>query len=434
MKQSYSLHWSDDRVTITKGAVSYVVKGKYADFIQLLMIAAPGTWVDRVALCRLESWSANLPLSAGKQVARFIDLLKSKGLAPVIFQHQTDGWALEPAVLKRLSAKTVQAARAAVAARGIAPSAANLETLIDWYHANFRGMVAMSTGKAGEGYLMLRSSLNGIEDDTLFSISNVLATRIEQRLGTPKLPVFSSINLHANLFARAVEMRRFAAYALHAQSEDWPEMERIFRRHLAAHANSADFTTIAILHNALGVLLRRMGQIDAAIEQLRLAAPLAIFSGDIILAQNVAFNLANIVSEAVQAGSATVDPQAYLGLLEFDAELRAMHSIGRDSAQTELLLAYLHLERGNQMRARHYLAEARLIIDETPLIVDEALYQRVLGLLTAREEGASGKEIAAGVLLLKKAEALFSEAGYRAAAAFVAEEIAALKGASDNPT
>jgi tetratricopeptide (TPR) repeat protein len=434
MKQNYRLHWADDRVTITKDAISHVVKGKYADFIQLLLITAPGTWVDRAALCQLESWSANLPLSAGKQVARFLDLLKSKGLAPIIFQRQTDGWALEPAVLKRLSADTLQTARDAVASRGITPSAADLETLIDWYHANFRGMVAMSTGKAGEGYLMLRSSLNGIEDDTLFSISNVLATRIEQRLGTPKLPVFSSINLHANLFARAVEMRRFAAYALHAKSEDWPEMERIFRRHLAAHANSADFTTIAILHNALGVLLRRMEKIDGAIEQLRLAAPLAIFSGDIILAQNVAFNLANIVSEAVQSGSATVDPQTYLGLLEFDAELRAMHSIGRDSAQTELLLAYLHLERGDHVRARHYLDEARRIIDETSLIVDEALYHRTLGLMTARKVGASANEVKAGVDFLKKAEALYSEAGYRAAAAHVAKEMGELMVASNNPT
>ncbi len=315
MSGNCELVLAEDRVTIKQGGQAFVAKGKYADFLTLLIIQSPDNWVDRTALCQLKSWSANQPLSAGKQVSRFLDKVRKKGLEPVAFQRQTDGWALAPAARAGLSAETLAAARAALFARGIAPSVAELETLLDWFHANFRGMIAMSTGKAGEGYLMLRTSLNGMHDDTLFSISNILATRIEQRLGTPKLPVFSSINLHANLFARAIEMRRFAAYALHAKSEDWPEMERIFRRHLAAHANSADFTTIAILHNALGVLLRRLGKIDEAIEQLRQAAPLAIFSGDIILAQNVAFNLANVISEAARARPDFVDACAYLGLL-----------------------------------------------------------------------------------------------------------------------
>ncbi len=424
MDQSDEVIWADNRVTLTKGARSFVAKGKYADFLTLLITAEPGRWIDRAALCQLDSWSANLPLSAGKQVSRFLGQLKARGLEPVAFQRQTDGWALTPEARGGVSAATVEAARAAMASRGMTPSAGALESLLDWYHANFRGMIAMSTGKAGEGYLMLRTSLNGIDDDTLFSISNVLATRIEQRLGTPKLPVFSSINLHANLFARAVEMRRFAAYALHAKSEDWPEMERIFRRHLAAHANSADFTTIAILHNALGVLLRRIGKIDEAIEQLRQAAPLAIFSGDIILAQNVAFNLANIISEAARTRPSFVDARSFLGLLEFDAELRARHSIGRDSAQTELLLAHLYLEQGDLARARHYLAEARGIIDQTPLIVDEALHHRVSGLLMAQTEGATD----AAVALLTEAQRLYTEAGYRAAATFVAGEIAEIRG------
>lgn len=426
MKQSYRLHWADDRVTITKGAVSYVVKGKYADFIQLLMTAAPGTWVDRAALCQLESWSANLPLSAGKQVSRFLYKLQAKGLEPIIFQRQTDGWALEPVTLKRLSAKNVQAARDALASRGNAASAFDLESLIDWYHANFRGMVAMSTGKAGEGYLMLRSSLNGIKVESLFAISNVLATRIEQRLGTPKLPIFSSINLHSNLFARAVEMRRFAAYALHAKSQDWPEMEKIFRRHLAAHANSADFTTIAILHNALGVLLRRMGKIDAAIEQLRLAAPLAIFSGDIILSQNVAFNLANIVSEASQSGTFPVDPRSYLGLLEFDAELRADTSIGRDSAQTELLLAELFLIRGELDQVQRYLNLAERIIADTHLVADEALHCRLSGLLSVKASGPQDGDSDGALDLLRRAKQLYEQAGYTAAASAIDDDILSL--------
>jgi tetratricopeptide (TPR) repeat protein len=426
MDQNFEIRWDRSRVTIGNGAISYTATGKYADFLSLLISIDPETMIDRSALCQLESWSANLPMSAGKQVARFISTLNAKGLAPIAFLQRTDGWALAPQYRQALDGQTVLDVQSAIAARGVISSSARLETLLNWYHANFRGMVAMSTGKASEGYLMLRDSMNGMADDMLFSISNVLATRIEQRLDTPKLPVFSSINLQSNMFGRAIEMRRFAAYALHAKSENWPEMEKIFRRHLAAHLNSGDFTTIAILHNALGVLLRRMGKIDAATEQLRLAAPLAIFSGDIILAQNVAFNLANIASEASQMPHNSVDPQTYLSLLEFDAHLRATTSIGRDSAQTELLLAELFLARGEFDQVEHFLMLAERIIMDTRLVMDEALHCRLSALLLVKVSDAKDGVRKDALDLLNRAKQLYAQAGLVANAAAIDEDILSL--------
>jgi tetratricopeptide (TPR) repeat protein len=294
--------------------------------------------------------------------------------------------------------------------------------LLRWYRDNFEALVAMTTGQAQKGYGVLRTSMDGTSDETLLAISNLLATRIEQRLDSPRLPILPALKPFGDIFVRAVEIRRTAAYALHAKSDDWPELERHFKRQLAQLSGVGDFTSLAIIRNALSVLYRRMGNLDAAKEEIAQAAPLAVFSGDLILIQNVAFNLANIMSELDRAKPGSVPAEDYLSLLQFDASLRQDMSLGRDSAQTELLLAYLHYEKADYASAYAALDQAELIICDTRLPIDRALSLRIRGLLAAKESG----NLDVAIDHLNSAEHIFRSEGYVAAANHVANECAQL--------
>ncbi len=401
------------------------VSKKLTDFLFLLILLDPAHTLDRTQLARFSSWASNLPLSAGKQVGRFIDQLHQYGLRPVTSLQKTNGWKLDQHWRDGLPPEIFAAAKEEIGRR---IDAINLGTDYDvgqvlrWYRNNFEALVAMTTGRAQRGYDLLRVSMDATDDESLLAISNLLATRIEQRLESPRLPILPSIRPMDDAFLRAVEIRRTAAYALHARSSDWLDLEKSFKRQLAQLSGTGDFTTIAIVRNALGVLYRRMGQLNAAKDEIVQAAPLAIFSGDLILIQNIAFNLANIVSELDRLNPGSMPRDDFFALLQFDADLRQDMTLGRDSAQTELLLAYLHCECGEIEAANIALARASGIIADTGLPIDKALHARITGLLLAKR----GCDLELAKSALKHAEQLFRTQGYERAANHVAREYKAL--------
>ncbi len=417
-----TLQWDGQTLLLKNAQKIATLTGKYLDFFCLLIAADAGAMVDRDTLVRCASWSANQPVSAGKQVARFMSNLVKNGMNPLVSTHKTHAWRLATDAHKSIDAKTRAVAKdRAVMLLATLPHSTDINILMHWYRINFQALVDMTTGKAGTGYEALRTCMNSTENEEYFAISNVLATRIEQRMADQRLPIMPSIKVPGSPLARAIEIRRNAAYAIYAHSTEWPQLEQLFRRELAQMSHSDDFTSIAILQNALGVLQRRQGHLENALAHVQAAAPLAIFSGDLILIQNVAFNLANIASEIHRKNPGAILPEGFIALLKYDVVLRDTMALGRDSAQTELLLAYLLFESGADDDARHYLAMANGIIADTQVEVDQALSHRISGLLSAR----SGNTVAARDQLAQ-ARAIYAEAGYRAAAAHVDGEIAAL--------
>ena len=415
-----NFRWDEGALILHGPTTEKLLSDKYADFFCLLIVADAGVLVDRDMVAQCSSWSANQTVSAGKQIARFLDQLANMGCHPVIALQKTYAWRLAEHVHAAIDGTTRARAKDRLSAsRQHLHHKTDIPALLRWYRVNFQALVDMTTGKAETGYALLRNCMTATSKDEYWSISNVLATRIEQRMADQRLPVMPSIKSLSAPLARAIEIRRNAAYAIYSESGEWPQLEAVFRRELASMAHSGDFTTIAILQNALGVLQRRQGKFETALEHMKEAAPLAIFSGDLILIQNVAFNLANICSEIHRQNPSAILPDQYIDLLKYDVILRDTMALGRDSAQTELLLSYLLYEAGDDTQARHYLDMANTIITETQVEVDQALSHRICGLLEAR-----AGNIVAAVEQLTMAQQIYSGAGYNAAAKHVSGEIA----------
>ncbi|MEH6700303.1 hypothetical protein [Parasphingorhabdus sp.] len=417
-----------EEFVLSQGGVNVRVKSKFVDFLCLLICRSPDTLVTRHDLVALESWSANKPLSAGKQIARFLESLNQKGISLLSTSRKTDGWGLSDEFRASILETDIQRAKELLNAKQLKSGKRTTEEqneLLFWYAVNFKALVALTSGDARNGYTKLRDDLLHVHDDEQLAISNVLLTRLEQRIAESTIPIFPSSKLPIDPFVRAIEFRRVAAYALHANSNEWNKLENIFRQYLATLAGSGDFLSIAILKNALGILLRRLGKVDEALGQISDAAKFGIFSGDIILIQNIAFNLANIASEIHRLKPKAVNFEVIASLLEFDAEIRTKYGFGRDSAQSELLLAYLYYERRDLTKAKKYLKMAKVIIEQSGLRADEALMARVEGLIIAAE--ATDKEhFDQAIDLLEKSKAIYLRTGYNAAADWIDGEIAAI--------
>lgn len=223
MPKIVQFRFEGQQIIVGQAGSESTVSEKYCDFLCVLICAESDTILTRDALVRLDSWAGNQPLSAGKQVARFLTGLGRKGIFPVEQSQKTNGWRLGDAWRAAVTPALCAAAKTRLAGRVAAlhhGTGAGLATLLEWYRCNFEALSAMTTGRAAHGYAVLRGNMKATADEQLFAISNLLATRIEQRLDQPRLPVLASINLSADVITRALEIRRLAAYALHANTKD----------------------------------------------------------------------------------------------------------------------------------------------------------------------------------------------------------------------
>jgi len=236
-------------------------------------------------------------------------------------------------------------------------------------------------------------------------------------LPQPHLPIPSARLQGSSLFETAVEARRQAAYAINADSRNWSTQVSVFRMLLPTLVASGDMTSQALVHNALALLLRRLGLLGEALVHMKEALPLAIFSGDHWLLQSALFNFANVLSELRRAGQTDVSADHVIALLEADCAIRNRLGVGRDSAQSELLLAYLAFEAGMFDRAEVYLSQADEIIEVNQVEVDRALAERIRGLLFDAY-GQSEKAVAH----FDRAITMFERAGNHASADWVREE------------
>jgi hypothetical protein len=213
-----------------------------------------------------------------------------------------------------------------------------------------------------------------------------------------------------------VEAQRAASYAIRTDSAAWRGQVVELKAMLSRVSAAGNFTTLAYVHNALALLHRRLGDHTAALVHITEAAPLAIFSGDIPLMQSVLFNFGNILSEMPVDSNHDVYWGLAKDLIEADISIRQRFSLGKDSAQAELLLAGFALDAGALDKAKGYLDAAQAIIEVSKIPADEALAARITGLLRLKQGDPSGLEC------LDFAISLFTAVGNQPAAHQVMQE------------
>jgi tetratricopeptide (TPR) repeat protein len=367
------------------GGEALRLRGKNFEFFCLLLANDSGRFISAAEVHRLPLWKNMEVRSVGKQVARLIGSLLDVDLDVIDYTKKTDGWRLKPSILGQIDPPTREAAKGHIAAtswnRCLQFADAPVASVASWTRYNVKALLEMTIGNAGLGYDELRLGYAEAATEELQSISNVLATRIGQRLTKPQLPLPSETNRFSTMFELAVEARRIAAYALRSESQEWRDYAQKLEQMLPSIAVSGDSTSQAILLNALAMLYLRMGQRHDAIEFIREAAPIAVFSGDLILIQNVVFNFGNILSEMRRADPHFCGQDEVFSLLELDIDIRHRFNLGKDSAQAELLVAFLYYEHQNWEKAEFFLGQAAQIIDVSKQYADRALYHRIRGLL-----------------------------------------------------
>lgn len=281
-----------------------------------------------------------------------------------------------------------------------------------WRDRDPREGILIEFGNTGRHYCLTSSAL---------AISNVLATRLGQKLPKPHLPVQKSSS--ASEFLEAAEARRIAAYARTSPSSEWEKQYAILRKTLLKMRAVGDTTSQAIIFNALSVLARRMGHMDEALDCIREAAALAIFSGDLALIQNVAFNFGNILSGIARHDPNSFKSDIFLGLIDLDIELRSRLRIGYDSAQAELLCSYLSYESGDFEGAGARLSQAEPVISVSQQPYDIALYERVKGLLLCDRHKPQDAQFYEGITALEASVTIYTNIGNLVAAEEVSRDL-----------
>lgn len=421
------LSGSDRVLVLRRRQTDLRLRGNAVQFVLALIGIEHPRYLTRDALHRLGKWRAMSAESVGKQAARIVDKLNDRFGPLVEWELKTASWRFRGDVFASIPATVRQQARKLLE-QSDWKSALRFDTLptsliSQWAHLCASALADTTEGKAEVGYAKLLQAYQLTQHDDLRAITDVLATRAGQTLPRPHLPV-PPANA-ASAFQEAAEARRLAAYARMASSAEWESHLNSLRRSLMRVIETGDTATQAILFNAMAILARRLGRIDEAVDCAREAIALAIFSGDLILIQNVSFNLGNIISGQARNDNVAGQAQSYERLLQLDIELRQRLNIGKDSAQAELLCAYLNYERGDIAVAQTFLEHARPIIAVSQQPYDIALYQRVAGLCLCAANDPQSESHAQGLEALETAIAIYSEHGNLIAAHEVARDRAA---------
>lgn len=253
-----------------------------------------------------------------------------------------------------------------------------------WMNNSVESLLKLTEGNAKASLDFLQKNDARCNDEGLKEITAVHDARVRSRLGgIPELPAVS-IGRDMKAFEVATAARKLASEAVRSRSKDWEAYSAKIYAALPMVQEKDYTTTTAVLLNALAVIDKRRRQFTDALVHIKEAAPLAFFSGDLILIQQVVFNFSNILWENWKINPTVCSQQDYLDLLELDITIRQRHKIGFDSAQAELLAAFFRVENNDLEEASNYLNLARPIIRKSRQMQDYAFYYRVAGLLRGR--------------------------------------------------
>lgn len=417
------------RLTLKKGKSELSLRGKSVQFFLGLLTTEFPRYLTTDELHALSDWRSMASNSVGKQAARILDSVTKKGFPVIEWELKTAGWRLRADFKNSISADLLLLAKQLLLdtqwTRLFRFNNVNTSDVARWMQLCGSALIDMTEGQPEVGYSKLRDASLVSGDEGILAISNVLATRLGQKLPKPHLPVQKSSS--ASEFLEAAEARRIAAYARTSPSGEWEKQYAILRQTLLKMRSVGDTTSQAILFNALSVLARRMGHLDDALQYIKEAAALAIFSGDLALIQNVAFNFGNILSGIARNDPKSCESDIYLGLIDLDIELRSRLRIGYDSAQAELLCAYLSYELGNFETAGQRLSQADPVISVSQQPYDIALYERIKGLLLCDRHNPKDAQFREGITALEASVMMYKQIGNLVAAEEVNRDLSLRK-------
>lgn len=416
-------------IRLKNGSNVIKIARKWFQLFCVLIGLKPEEYLHRTELLKLHLWLKNNGAdSAGAEVSRYIGTLQGKGFDIIESGHQevTSSWRIRPEIHIAINSDVRATAAKFLALwrwdRTRKFANASTSTVSNWMKQNVEALLALTEGRPEHGKKLVADAFADTSDADLLAISTVLATRIGQRTMEFALPNLPVRKRPRTVFETAVHARRLAAQAIRSSANEWDNYLTDIKQLLPTINEHADTTTLAFLFNALAVLARRQGNIDEALANIKEAAPLALFSGDLTLIQGVLFNFGNILSETYRVDPSCCTRDDYIALLSLDVAIRKRHLIGLDSAQTEILLAFLHYELGDMESAKLLLVEALPIMQTSQQIQDQAFYNRVDGLIDLAELNLSDGQKEKGLSKLDRSIELYVKLGNTPSAQYVTRE------------
>lgn len=345
--------------------------------------------------------------SVGKAIHKFvIDLGQIKFLQSI--GKQTQEWQLTPAAIQAIDEELLSTSKQVVSKfswnnpKHFADSMP--QTVASWMENSVECLLKLTEGDPQASAELLQNEWAKPVNEVLKEITAVLDAKVKSRTSNdhPKTP--ATISPEMSAFEVAAAARRLASAAVASDSSEWTGYVERIQTALPAVSEKGYTTTAAVLLNALAVTEKRLDNMADALDHIKEAAPLAFFSGDLILIQQLSFNFANILWENWKIDPTICEPRDYERLLEIDIAIRQDHGIGRDSAQAEILAAYFRYEREDHAGTVNFLRIARSIIRSSKQRQDYAFYFRVTGLRRSRFRVTTQSLKNARKCLLKSAE------------------------------
>jgi len=401
--------------------------GQWVDFYALLALARtervnPQAYVSAEEVARLGPWRHKAIASVGKEVARHIHRLKREGMDHVVqCLGRTRAWRLgmNPRSLQfypdRDTAQRWTLARSRSAPRALA-RVEDLRALVEATLALQRGE-AEATVSSLEG----RPAIDG--DDALAAWSALLRGRAAHQLDDEDLleGILETWSERIDAPGRAVGARLRAIVAYRHRFEA-PSSALASLGKLAARLElGGDISTLGIVVNVLGLLVRRTGDPDAAAAHHLRAAAIFGMIGDYSSLEGSLFNIALCRRETLGRAGRMPD-EDLLALVDLCRLIDTCFGVGGDSAQVETTGAQWASEMGDMERARSYLRAAEKRVRTIESTFDQAYFLAT----RARIELAQPDGTSDPVRDLRAAERLFTEIGDEASASMMRRMLKAI--------
>lgn len=325
--------------------------------------------VDEIS--RIGPWQHKKPDSVGKEIARHIAKPELDGLLD--HRGKTKAWRLTlPAARVRLLPDEA-AVRTWIDSRSLRP--ASDQGWIEDLQRLVTATIALQEGRAEEVLRDLEASLSKGAEPPVRAWAALLRGRAAFQYGDADVLE----TLHDDWFKRAdgagrtVSAKLRAVIAFRDRFHDPSDALQTLSRLAAELEMRGDTAALGSILNVMGLLLRRVGDPNAAMmHHLRAVALLGI-SGDYPSLEGTLFNLANCRREALEQAGSPPDDSVF-SLLELGRAVYKRFTVGHDSAQSEIAGAQWALEAGDPEKARYYLHQAEAIVEKSDNEFDQACF------------------------------------------------------------
>lgn len=443
---------------IKNGKVKLEFKKQWVEFYALLATRLCSskrepTFIYSPEVACVGVWHLKKPDNVGKVIARHISDINRLGFGNWLLDGgKTKSWKLaldrnelhfhpsKKEVIAWLNAKRVRGSTGLDKAVDVVP--------IQWVEKMIRSIIGLQSGRTKAAYQEAADGLATTEDSFLKGISIFWARRALQRHG-PDEELEKQIEIIAHgipriqgLLGFPLDARLASIDALEERFDMTPQALQQLEKYCARMESTGDISGAAVLYNVLGVCARRLGDINRALGFLKRSMAFSILSGDLLTLQAALFNAGHsgylLCRENLQKGlppDEIVLRESQI-CLEFDRELRATHNLGRDSAQTELLLARIALYKDDVSSADLFLTEAEKILRNVQNEFEVGGYHRTRAKLLLKRcslcHGSERMELRnKAIRHLEMAKRQFERAGDKLAIKTVTKELEVLKSGKD---